>query len=71
MIEYFEALDALDRQSTTAAAGTILRISQSAVSKRIAALESRLGYAVIERRGRGVELTPAGQAADQNQAPTR
>jgi DNA-binding transcriptional LysR family regulator len=61
MIEYFETLDALDRQSTTAAAGTILRISQSAVSKRIAALESRLGYAVIERRGRGVELTPAGR----------
>ncbi len=61
MIEYFQALDALDRHTTTAAAGTALRLSQSAVSKRIAALEAHLGYAVTERRGRGVEFTPAGR----------
>jgi DNA-binding transcriptional LysR family regulator len=61
MIEYFEALDALDRHGTTGAAGTALRISQSAVSKRLASLEARLGYAVMERRGRRIEFTPAGR----------
>ncbi len=61
MIDQFEALDAIDRHGTTAAAGTALRISQSAVSKRIASLEARLRITVIERRGRGIEITSAGR----------
>lgn len=60
MLDLLQALDALERKGTTVAAGTALRLSQSAVSKRVAALEDRLGYAVIERHGRRVRLTPAG-----------
>ncbi|QFZ21511.1 LysR family transcriptional regulator [Saccharothrix syringae] len=38
-----------------------LAISQQALSKRIAALESRLGTRLLDRGGRGVRLTPAGE----------
>ncbi|MBT4100185.1 MAG: LysR family transcriptional regulator [Gemmatimonadetes bacterium] len=61
MLENFAALDAIDRYHTTAAAGTALRISQSAISKRVAALEARMGITVVERRGRGIEITQAGR----------
>ena len=37
-------------------------IAASAVSKRLAELESALGTALLYRHARGVDLTPAGQA---------
>jgi DNA-binding transcriptional LysR family regulator len=40
---------------------TELRISQSAVSKRIASLEKYYGKKLIQKKGRRVELTPSGQ----------
>jgi DNA-binding transcriptional LysR family regulator len=41
-------------------AATRLRLSQSAISKRIANLEGKLGTALIEKNGRRVILTPDG-----------
>ncbi|MGW0451189.1 LysR family transcriptional regulator, partial [Streptosporangium sandarakinum] len=38
-----------------------LSISQQALSKRIAALESRLGARLLDRGGQGVRLTEAGR----------
>jgi DNA-binding transcriptional LysR family regulator len=57
-------LDALETLLTLADAGTMgraatrLRVTQSAVSKRIASLESALGATLLERSGRNVRLTP-------------
>ncbi len=60
MITNIEALSALSELGTMTKAATQLRITQSAVSKRIAALESSTGHRLIERVGRGVRLTPDG-----------
>jgi DNA-binding transcriptional LysR family regulator len=62
MLESLEALDALSKVGTMRAAGTRLRITQSAVSKRIAALEATTGLTLLERRGRRVVLTGDAQA---------
>ena len=59
MIANIEALAALSELGTMTKAATRLRITQSAVSKRIAALESTTGHRLIERVGRGVRLTTA------------
>ncbi len=61
MFEQLEALEALSSCGTMGAAGAQLRISQSAVSKRIALLSASCGAPLIERAGRRVALTPAGQ----------
>lgn len=53
---------------TVAEQGSIARAAQqafiaaSAVSKRLAELETTLGTALVQRHARGVRLTPAGQA---------
>jgi DNA-binding transcriptional LysR family regulator len=44
------------------AAAQSLSYTQSAVSQQIAALEAETGTLLVERRPRGVRLTPAGQA---------
>lgn len=44
------------------AAGTRLEISQSAVSRQIAALEENLGVSLFQRHARGLVLTDAGHA---------
>jgi DNA-binding transcriptional LysR family regulator len=44
-------------------AGELLSISQPAVTRQVAALERELGAPLVERGGRGLHLTPAGQAA--------
>src|SRR5262245_2868436 len=58
MIDYLEALAALADRGTMRRAALSLHISQSAVSKRIAALEGRLGKKLVEPSGRKVMLTP-------------
>ncbi|WP_322057067.1 LysR family transcriptional regulator [Paraburkholderia sp. J63] len=49
------------RLGTFNAAAEQLRMTQSAVSVRIRELESDLGIALFERRGRGVTVTPQGR----------
>ena len=60
MIENLETLIALSKAGTMMEASTSLRISQSAVSKRIAALERYYDRDLIERHGRRVVLTHHG-----------
>ncbi|MDA0789509.1 MAG: LysR family transcriptional regulator [Proteobacteria bacterium] len=61
MIENMETLLALSRTGTMLEAATELRISQSAVSKRIAALEKYYDRQLIQKKGRRVELTQYGR----------
>jgi DNA-binding transcriptional LysR family regulator len=51
----------LAMRTTMAAVADALRISPSAVSQQIAQLEDELQVELVERRGRGVLLTPAGK----------
>lgn len=60
MFDQIEALRALAETGTTALAAARLRITQSAVSKRLAALEAELHTALVEKRGRNLVLTEAG-----------
>lgn len=69
MFEQLEALEALSTCGTMGAAGAQLRISQSAVSKRIALLSQSCGAPLIERAGRRVALTPAGERLLQRVRP--
>jgi DNA-binding transcriptional LysR family regulator len=46
---------------STLAAGRALRVSQTTVARRIAALEEALGLAVFDKRRAGYALTPAGR----------
>lgn len=51
----------LAMRQTMAAVAEALRVSPSAVSQQIAQLEAEAGLRLIERRGRRVRLTQAGQ----------
>src|SRR5688572_19914385 len=48
-------------QGSTLAAGRALRVSQTTVARRIAALEHDLGFPLFEKRQAGYALTPAGE----------
>jgi DNA-binding transcriptional LysR family regulator len=48
-------------QGSTLAAGRALRVSQTTVARRIAALEDSLGLQLFEKRQAGYTLTPAGE----------
>jgi DNA-binding transcriptional LysR family regulator len=61
MIENMETLLVLSRTGTMLEASTELRISQSAVSKRIAVLEKYYDRPLIQKKGRRVVLTQHGQ----------
>jgi DNA-binding transcriptional LysR family regulator len=52
---------AVAREGSTLAAGRALRVSQTTVARRIAALEATLGLTVFEKRQAGYALTPAGE----------
>lgn len=54
-------LTIVDKGSFSLAA-SLLRLTQPAVSRRIAQLESELGTTLLDRVGRSVTLTPAGRA---------
>ena len=49
-------------QGSTLKAGRALRVSQTTVARRIAALEEAVGLTLFERRSAGYALTPDGQA---------
>ncbi|WP_129794160.1 LysR family transcriptional regulator [Sphingosinicella sp. CPCC 101087] len=53
---------AVAETASTLAAGRKLRVSQTTVARRIAALEAALGLILFERRQAGYVLTPAGEA---------
>lgn len=57
MLDAIDALIALERFGTVSEAAIRLRLTQSAVSKRIQALQRAIGIALIERDGRRVRLT--------------
>ena len=52
---------AVAEQGSTLAAGRALRVSQTTVARRIAALEEALGLPLFEKRQAGYALTPAGE----------
>lgn len=58
MLDALETLGLLGELGTMGRVATRLRVTQSAVSKRVAALEHELGGRLIEREGRRVRLTP-------------
>jgi DNA-binding transcriptional LysR family regulator len=60
MIEHLETLVTLSKTGTMMETSTVLKISQSAVSKRIDTLERHYGRPLIERHGRRVVLTHHG-----------
>jgi len=69
MLDRLEALQALATAGTMGRAAASLRITQSAVSKRIGALEAELALKLIERSGRRVRLTSEGERLLQQALP--
>lgn len=60
MLDLLEALEAVHETGTVTEAAARLRLTQSAISKRIKALETQTKLTLIEPQGRRVRLTPAG-----------
>lgn len=58
-IKYFLSVA---EEGSTLASGRALRVSQTTVARRIAALEEALGIQLFEKRQAGYVLTPAGEA---------
>jgi len=52
---------AVAREGSTLAAGRKLRVSQTTVARRIAALEEAVGFPLFDKRQAGYALTPAGE----------
>lgn len=60
ILDGIEALAALEQCGTVSEAAIRLRLTQSAVSKRIQALEKTMGVRIVEPDGRRVKLTSEG-----------
>ena len=60
MLNGIDALIALEQFGTISEAAVRLRLTQSAVSKRIQELQRAVGFTLIEREGRRVRLTVSG-----------
>src|SRR4051812_6459915 len=58
MLERIDALVALETFGTVSEAATRLRLTQSAVSKRILALQREVGFPLVEPEGRRLRLSP-------------
>lgn len=52
---------AVDREGSISAAARVLHITQSAVTKAVADIEDDLGFALFDRRARGVTATATGR----------
>lgn len=70
LLEGIETLLVLSKAKTMSRTGSLLYISQSAVSKRIANLEKKLGKKLIEPSGRQIKLTPEAIALIESIGPT-
>jgi DNA-binding transcriptional LysR family regulator len=62
-LKYFAALA---RGGTLSAAARQLSVEHATVARRIAALEQELGLRLVDRRGRRLSLTPAGERVAQS-----
>src|SRR3546814_18300361 len=62
---------AVAETGSTLAAGRTLRVSQTTVARRVAALEEALGLTLFERRQAGHAPTPAGEASLGQANPVR
>lgn len=60
MLDGIEALAALEQLGTVSEAATRLRLTQSAVSKRLRTLEDAVGFRLLEPHGRRLRLTARG-----------
>jgi DNA-binding transcriptional LysR family regulator len=60
MLDAIEALAALEQLGTVSEAATRLRLTQSAVSKRLRSLQELVGFPLVEPQGRRVRLTARG-----------
>lgn len=60
-VQRLRTLRELAIRGTMAAVAEVIKISPSAVSQQISLLEDEVGLPLIERRGRGVTITPAGE----------
>ncbi|WP_146449636.1 LysR family transcriptional regulator [Vibrio kanaloae] len=69
LLEGIETLLVLSKAKTMSRTGSLLYISQSAVSKRIANLERKLGKKLIEPSGRQIKLTPDAIALVESTGP--
>ena len=63
------ALREIAARGSFSAAARRLNYSQSAISQQVAQLEREVGTLLIERRGRRIRLTPAGQALADRAGP--
>lgn len=70
LLEGIETLLVLHKEKTMSRTGSQLYISQSAVSKRIANLEKKLGKKLIEPNGRHIRLTADAQALIESVEPS-
>jgi LysR family glycine cleavage system transcriptional activator len=59
------AFEALVRRGSTTRAALELHVTHGAISHQIKKLEEELGVVLVEREGRGVQLTPAGRQLSQ------
>jgi DNA-binding transcriptional LysR family regulator len=57
ILDGIEALAALEQCGTVSEAATRLRLTQSAISKRIQALQRTMGFRIVEADGRRLKLT--------------
>jgi DNA-binding transcriptional LysR family regulator len=58
MLDGIDALVALETFGTVSEAATRLRLTQSAVTKRIQSLQAQVGFRLVEPEGRRLRLTP-------------
>jgi LysR family glycine cleavage system transcriptional activator len=68
-LNFLPTFVAVAQQQNLRAAAQALHLTHSAVSQQIGELESRLGFALFDRRGRRVHLNAAGQALLRHVAP--
>src|SRR4051794_21452938 len=61
-VRKLRVLAELERLGTVAAVADALHLTPPAVSMQLSAFERELGITLTERRGRRLELTPAGRA---------
>ena len=61
LLPEIDALMALQRFGTVSEAAVQLRLTQSAVSKRLRSLEDELGYRIVEPAGRKLRLTDSAE----------